>query len=728
MQSGTILFSGTNLGLYGRPRFTIRKTAEPAPPQAPTHWRVAVTVSLSLSAEMPATVWARARKIAELLDKGQEGTLEVRDENGTALSWQARPADHGSLTDAIKRKRGEVEITFTARQALGTAGDKVHATIDTLDGEDDLVLDRIMSWAENVRPVRPDSRLGNRTEIAESINFTARATYADAALGVAARAEALISAKQAFERAAAREVALTFAGETRTVQVEGITATPSEGWEYLTVEMQARRVVLPDAAIAEVTFEAAENEDPATGETRISLSGTIEADDRGIAVAKFEAILAAWRTPGTRVVSLRKTDTWLDGADTAEEEEPAWGGISFQIELSRKTSATRYTLQIADHEGADGRRVTYSGSTAADTLEHLLATVETAAGGKHPVEISSETTISYATDDEGTANLVNATFSREYALAATLLRGSVEMLTSRSPLGQWVTTVSGSMSAPSAATARAHARAFIPAGTILRTDDEREGSALHNATPGTPGAVVSSFTTIQFTYSWGVNHVSLTGITYTDLTAPDYGAMTEERTISGQCHAPSKSAAQEKVAALLTALSLANPVKSSFTHAHERQHHTSPEPDGITIDRWLHFDFSHTFIGAISGEVGHDIIRAEWSIERVGQVNHKPMTEVPLEKPVEQAANGYNIGTLTATGTCQARLQATARTWGQGKRTAVATTGGFTGAEDPPRERMQVTNVPFQGAAPAFYEFSFTYSFRYRDGLTGLWPSSGLTL
>jgi len=725
MQSGTILYAGTNLGLYGTPRFTLRKTAEPSPPQTATHWRVSVTVSLSLSAGMPATVWARARKLAAILEAGGRNTLSIVDENGTLLSWDAQPETFSSLTEAIARKKGQVEITFTALQTIADAADKIHATIDTLDGEDPLTIDRIMSWVQTARPTRPDERLGHRTEFVQAFSFSARASYADQGADTATRAAYLIAETKRFQNATAKEISLTFAGDTYIVQVESITATPSPGWEYLEIEAQARQVLLPDADVAEVQFSVTDAEDPTTGETRITLSGSIEADTAVLAENKIDALLTAYRTVGTRVLSIRKTDSYMDGADSAGGD-PAWRGIEFQIELSRNTSATRYTLAIQDREGADGHRVTYSGSATAATLEILLATVATAAGGKHPVELSQELTVNYATDDEGTVLLVNATFSREYAIPATKLRGSVQLATSKSPLGQWQATLTGSISAPTEAQALVHSRSFIPAGVILRTNDEKLSTALFNDTPATLGTIATQISTVDFSYAWGTAHLDFTGISYTDATNPDYTAMVEERTITGQCHAPDKATAIAQVNALLTALSLSNPTKVSLSHAHERQYSPTPAPE--TIDRWLAFDFSYSFVTGVTGEIGHDIIRAEWSIARTGQVDHIPMNEVPGEYPVEQVANGYNIGTLTASGSCSARLQATARTWGQGKRTAVATFGGNTGAENPPDERMAKAYVPFSGTEATFHEFSFTYSFRYRTGLAGLWPSSGLTL
>ncbi len=133
------------------------------------------------------------------------------------------------------------------------------------------------------------------------------------------------------------------------------------------------------------------------------------------------------------------------------------------------------------------------------------------------------------------------------------------------------------------------------------------------------------------------------------------------------------------------------------------------------------------FEAALTGSIGHDIIETQWSIQRIGMVDHEPMTEIPLGMPVKQIPFGYNIARLIATGSVKARVQVTAREWGQGKCAAVATFGAYTGAADPPDERMGQTMV-LNGADAAFHEFSFTYAFRYNGGLTGLWPSSGLTL
>jgi len=127
--------------------------------------------------------------------------------------------------------------------------------------------------------------------------------------------------------------------------------------------------------------------------------------------------------------------------------------------------------------------------------------------------------------------------------------------------------------------------------------------------------------------------------------------------------------------------------------------------------------------------VGHDIIEASFSLQRIGMVDHVPMTEIPLMKPVIQltggtAANpvgyGYTIGRLVASGSVKARQKATARAWGRTKRAFAALAGTHYGAADPPDERMAETYLPFSGTEITAYQFDFQYSFRYADGLTGL--------
>lgn len=717
MKAGTLRFDGTDLALYGSPRFTIRRTPEPAPPAIATHRRVTITVTVELSATMPATVWARARRLDALLGTRREGVLAIENENGATISWLATPGETG-LPEAIANGRGRVDMAFSAIESVAGADYPAAMTADPLDGNPALTLHRVGSWSENIRPTRPDGRLANRSEVGTTVTFSARTAYADSGSTLAARIETMQAEIDRVRALSGKECLVGFLGYERTLQFESVTATPSEGWEWLEVQAQARHVVLPGDTEAEVQFDTDEETDPTTGEIRHSITGTIKANEKTTAHAKVDALIAAWRTPARRVLIVKKTDTWMDGEDALVS--PAWTGLRFEIRLSEGSTEARYKLKIDTREGSDGRRVTYSGTAHASDLVTLLATVEEAAGGKHPVEVRGEISIDYETDDEGTEKLASASFSREYLTAATRLRGNITRGRENGAFGDWTTTIRGSISTDTAAHAAAIARSFIPEGVILRTDSEIDTSGLYGAAvDGTDKA--EQWASMEFTYAWGTSH-GRTNIQYTDTSAPDYTRMVEERGIAGTCWAVDKATAQAQVNALLAVLTLTNPTKSSLVHSQERQ----GDAPGTVLDRWLSFQFSYSFERPLTGMIGHDIIEASWGIERTGMVNHEPMTEVPNSFPVKQVPFGLNIGVLVASGSVKARQQATAITWGQSKRIAVASQSGTAGAADPPREKIGASYVPFSGTSVATYQFDFTYSFRYASGLTGLMPGTGL--
>lgn len=708
MKAGTILFHGADLGLYGAPRFTLRKTPEPAAPAVATHRRVEISVSVELRAEMPATVWARARALHGLLTSTPEGLLEIRDENGTAVSWMATPGET-TLPEVIERGAGRVEMSFSAREDLVESGGSIG--IDTLDGMPPLMIARVNGWSENVSVTRPDGRSPVRSEVAAVISFTARTAYADPLAPAAVRAEALLAAAGRLNALSSKEIHLSYAGFSRVVQVESFRAQPSAGWEWLDVEAQARYVTLPGEE-AEVSFTSEEAEDPATGEIRTVVAGSIKAPDKETAEAKLEAILMAWRTAARRVTRIRKQDSWLDGYDVASNLLE-WTGLDFTLEFTESGEEPRYTLKIDTRDGDDGRKITYSGTAYAPTVTSLLAIIKQISGDKHPITLREESSIDMATDDEGLEKLVGGSFSHEYAAGTKVMMGSFTRTVSDSRMSDAQTSVSGSVSAKTLKEARDMARGMIAPGVILRTDDETEGVALYGA--------AQLLMTLAFSYAWGRPHIS-TVMEYEDASSPDYTRMILQREISGVCRAKTKALAVVAVKALVDGLvgDKTLPVKESVASAHERE---SSEAPGAEVDRWVALRFGFSYELPITGEVGHDIIEASFALQRIGMVNHEPMTEVPLMKPVSQTQMGWNIGRLVASGQVRARQQATARVWGQGKRVAASQVGNFRGSEDPPDERMGVAYVPFDGDAVTTYEFSFQYSFRYADGLDGLWSS-----
>lgn len=720
MKAGTIVFGGADLALYGAPRFTLRKTPEPAAPAKATHRRVEITVTVDLRAEMPATVWARARALQALLAAGSEALLEMVDENGGVVAWQATPAGN-SLPQAIERRSGRVDMSFTAIEPVAEGNYPLGMTIDPMDGSPTLTIARPGDWTQNVRVSRPDERSAYRDEIACTVTFTARTAFADPLAAVPVRAEFLLDEAQRLEKLSGKQVRIVFAGFDRIVQVESFNAKPSPGWEFIDLDAQVRFVTLPGDSEAEVSFTTETIEDPATGETKTVVAGTAKAASKTTAETKVEAIITAYRTTGRRVSRITKKDKWVDGHDTTAAE---WLGIEFSIELTEGSAQTRYTLRIETREGADGNQITYSGTASAASLSVLLATVATASAGKHPVELRSSLTVEYATDDTGTLKLLQGSFSHEYQVAATVIRGSVTRGNAQGGFQDWQSSISGSVAASTYTIGRSAARSFIPAGIILRTDDENREDAFAGTDPA---ALATQLVTLSFSYAWGVPH-SKTTVEYEDTESPDYTRMLATREISGTARATNKATAQAAVAEILTGLGLSNPIRATFVSANERQTENS-----TTTSRWLSFRFSYGFETKLTGTIGHDIIEASFSLQRIGMVDFIPMTEVPLMKPVTQLTGGtmqnpigfgHTIGRLVAGGSVKARQKATAITWGQAKRTSAERVGSYYGAADAPDERLTESYVPFNGTSVACYQFDFQYPFRYADGLTGLMPGA----
>lgn len=714
MKAGTIRFNGADLALYGTPELVIRKTPEPAPPARCTHRRVDITVSIHLLAEMPSTTWRRAQALHSLLSSTPEGLLEVIDENGRGISWMACPGD-SSLPQAIKRGQGRVDLSFTAIEPVVDASFPLSMSIDPLDGSPVIQIARPTDWSQSIRPSRPDGRLAFRDSIANTITFRARTAFADPTTDTATRAAMLMTKADELNALQGREVSLSFAGFSGVVQVESFTTTPSTGWEWIDLEAQVRSVALPGDTEAEVAFTVETAEDPA-GDTRIILSGTIKAAERPLAEAKIQALLTAWNTTGRRVTRNVVRDEYYDGHDT---EAPEWTGLSFTFEFSETPSNARYTLEITTRESADGHRTTYTGTVTARTLGELIAAEISAAGGKHPVETSAELRIRYSTDEDNNQALVQGTFTREYQTQATGLRATITRNTNQGAFGDWQSTLSGRISAATYEIARSAARAQIPSGVILRVDDESHDIAA----AGVAAISNTQSASLSFTYTWGTNH-TVTHIQYEDTETPDYTRMVSMRDISGTIWAPDESSARSALNAIITGLSLSNPTRSRFSKSRERQTSGSP------IDRALSYRFEQTFEYKLTGTIGHDIIEAQFSLQRIGMVDYIPITEIPLNKPVTQITGGtlsnpvgygHTIGRLTASGSVKARQRNTARNWGQAKRSSAASvSGGFIGAADPPDERMAETYAPFNGTEVTCYQFDFTYGFRYADGLTGL--------
>lgn len=747
MNAGTILFNGTDLRLFGTPRFTMRKTPSPPPPDMISHWQVDIVVTVDLSAEMPATIWRRIQKLQEILMMKREGILIIADENNIATTWTATPGEN-SIPQAIERRRGKMEISFSATEPAAAADDNGVGTSMSIVpfGESTTInVERVMDWQEQTRVARPDSRSNVRQEIAGTINFTARSAYADMTQTEGDRAEQLMNAAEAIKAVSAKEAVVVYAGASRLVQFESVDAHPSPGWQFLEIKAQARYAKLPSNEKAEVTYNTDSSMDPATGMTRHVFSGNIRAATKTIANDRMLQLITGFKKPAMRLVRMDAKDAWLSGTDSDQE----WTGRDFTAEFNELPEKTHYTLKIDSQEGSEGGRTSYSGTACASSLSVLQSTIASAAGAKHPICLRQEISVEYATDENATQQLVSATFNYEYQVTTKLIYGTASRRSNQQRYGEWESSISGSITAPTEAIARTTARKLIPEDKTskIREMEETSSNTLFNA--AATESVAQLFTTLNFNYTWKETRDNC-ALRYEDSCSNDYSRMIQSRTISGTVWAPTQTAAEAAITVLRDILCTAPanrgvrgkvlPSTESTGHSFEGYY---PSNKTLTMDvlSWMSVNFSMTVEVPVSKESGHDIIECGFSIQRIGMIGNIPITEVPFGKPITQTPPentteditppnfGFNTGRLVISGSVKARQQLTAIQWGTAKRDMaknVFTTGTVptASAEDAPDETLTPVYLPFNGDVCTLFEFRFQYSFRFADGLLGSWPQS----
>ncbi len=732
MQTGTISFNGRDLSAYGRCSLTIQRSAQPPAPARPTHWQVTLRASISIDARMPATARARVEALQTCLDV-TEGELTFQDENGTAMSWIAQPSG-SNIADILRHGHGVMQLDFTARQELGsggtTAADATFRPHDaSTDGSGDITLHRVHSWQETVKTARSDERAATRKLTTTTISLQAQTAWADTSADYHTRLAWLHERRNEIRAMDTREGTLTRGSFQETVQVESIRITTGGNAEYLDISIQCRFARLPGSSTAEVEYTVQDTTDWATGKLTRTLHGTVEALDTATARLKADALASAYLTQGFRLRKKSVKEKLLDGEDQ-KLTLPAPTQYDIDIELSQYIHTT-WKLTVDSDENPQGATTTYSGTVTSASLATALAKAEEIGNhptNPHPALLSSKTTVETTSDPLGPGNttppqnpaaepaeLVKVSFTYTYATATTGIRANITQENATPAFADHTTRISGEITAPTEAEATAAARSYIPAGTCLREHTETSSSQRH--------ADNTRWTKTSFSYSWRTTHTPTT-LKYTETFAADYRHMTGTRTLAGTAWAENEATAE---AAILSLLATPLPhegklIAKSISTPYERCT-TTPHP---ATAEFLQKDFTLTIEENLTGETGHDIIEAKWSLERLGMVDHTPITPVPCGMPVRQTLTGSkNVGQLTASGSCTARQQATARTWGQSKRAMAITHGTHSGAELPPRERMEAGYKSFDATTPTTFTFSFTYSARYADGLLGIWPATG---
>ncbi len=726
MRTGNVRYNNTTLDHLGNPTISIQRSRQPASSERPSFYDARITVSVEIDSLSPSTSRAKVEAIKEALDT-EEGELTLGDENGTEKSWIAKPMSD-NIGEIFKMGYGTMEITFQANEPVNNTESISDAIFTPSNGDAAINIHHVHDWKITIRPNRKDERVGTHQSTTTTVSFQGRTKWADTNLDYEAREAWLDAEIQKLRGMDTKEGVMVRGSFNETVQVENMTFKVGGNAEFIAMEVQCRNTSLPDDTIAEATYTVSDDIDWMTSKWTRKLQGTIEASTETIARAKFDALATAYQTSGYRRRKQNLKPAYLDGADEALDT-PEFTQFIFSLEYDQIFWLT-FKLNIDTDESPSGNRMTYSGSTLSADLTAALDKAREIGNDlttPHPVQISSKETIKITSDintfgdgDPPNPSASNdtefkeVTFSYTYAVASTVLKATITQQISKPAFGDYTTSVSGEMTAPTEQEALDAAREYIPEETCLRENSESSSTVLHDED--------ELWTKINFNYGWRAVHTETT-LKYTDSLTTDYATMTGMRTYSGTARAVDKDTAVAAAAGIMEdplpndGILKGKDIKASLEQC----------PDTPESEDFIQVDFTFTIEENLVGLPAHDIIEAEYSIERIGQVPHDPITEIPCGPPVKQTMVGsLTTGQITVNGTCKARVEATAKAWGQSKQTIAVDHGTVgEGAKMAPRERIKANFRAFEAATPQTYTFSFTYAAKYIGGLEGLYPSTG---
>lgn len=732
MHAGTITWNGLDLSGLGKPKLDITKQPDPPAPAFPTRQLVTLKVTVDLEAMDPGTIQARATHLQESM-KVTEGILRSATGSGYAAEWLAQPGG-SNLTAVLAGQSNTLELNFSAveNHSAGVIAGIPTATFTPAGSDAPITLHAMRDVKEEINTERHSPRASARTLTTTTMTFTARIDQADAAAPLATRLAYLQAAAAAVKAIDCREALLVYQGDSRIVRVTEFSPVIDEARGVLDLRVQCFSSVLPDDTRSEGDFEMKTRLDAGSGEEVLTYSGTISAETRTIALGKLEAIRAANSTTGHRTVSFETGDKTIDGADTQGITGADWtGSLTFTLEMRQARTGGHYSLKIATTRDIRvGMRWNYSGSiTAASSGTALALARSLIVGAGHPIQTKSEENIEYVSDifTPTTRQFVKLDFSYDFEGPADGFIGG-EISTDRTlPLfGEYRRVVSGFLVATSRTVAEARLVILLAAeGAAIEKTLKWSDTYLDDA-----GGEKRVFQKLEFSAGSRVVR-SNASVKYTDSVSSDISTMLQQRTVSGTIWTDAQGHAETVLESLITSLfgggSTARPTKIDKNHAKENWGGATSLTSVSANSAWVQLDFSMSKASKIAGAVGYDIIKASYTLERVGSINHTVITPAPFARPVVQTGTGHLPGTISLNANCQAVLGATAREWVQGKMAllnAIGSAGSTRHLTGQPRESMAPEYEPFSGTSQLTFNYTGSYQWTFTgEVLDGLWPS-----
>lgn len=728
MHNGTIEWNGRDLGQVGKPRLNIQRQPDPPAPASASRMLVTLTVTVALEALDPGTILARCQWLASAMRCG-EGILRVSHGTGAVTEWLAVPGEN-NLAEALTGTSNEVVLAFTAieNHGAGTLAGMTGASFTPAGSSTPVALHAVREMREDVRTTRHSERASARSATTTSLSFIARVAMADMSASVADRTSYLQSVIQTVKALDTHQGTLAMNGSSHIVRVTEFSPTMDERKSMVEVNVQCHYITLPNAGSAEATMESDSRVDEGSGEEVISLSGSIEAETREIALAKLNALRAAQHAiTGRRVVSWNTKDKVIDGYDTDQGASNWTGGLSYSIEARQNLSGGRHTLRITTRKDIRaGMAWTYSGSVTGMSGTDALALARgIAAAQSHPVLVRSEETLEESTDISHTPgaarNFMKLDFSYEFeGPVSGFISGEMTWEEATLLAGEWRRTLSGYLLSVDRETSEARFNSLC-SGQPVALDKTLRWTETYLDKTGNDSQPAVNVSRLDFTASYRRTR-TYAAVEYADTADVDYATMLRSRDLSGTLWSDTREHAETALADFITfTLGATKPLRLRTSHALVAWGSGTSQArpaEGSGGSQWIKLDFSFSASESVSGTTGYDLLEASYTMERTGGLNQVVVTPIPFSRPVAQVATGYLPGRISINATAKAVNLATAKAWVQGAR---ALAGGGGHETDQPRESSSPTYAPMSGSSALTWTFSGSYGWTYVDGLDGIW-------
>ena len=718
----------------GKPSIRIDRRPDPEPPAMATRQVYSFSLEITIDRHSAAGVHAVIRELDKMFSRS-EGILRLEDETGFVREWLVSMRS-GKPNDALRGNGNVYSVEMTATVAMSANEQMSHGITFLPSGGSMIHLHAVRDLNESIATERHHPRKPARLISTTQISFIARVAYADQSLTHQQRMQQLQTLCNQYRALNCRDGILSMPGMSKLVEVTEWRPIIDERREYLEISVQCRRYDIPGEQQCEATITRRKSEDSATGETMITVSGSIIAEDRETALARMNAIKVEGMRNGTKLVKFDHTMPSAIGEDTDYLE--AWGGsIEFQMEYrSSSDQVIAFELRISSEQDVSNGsyRRSYSGFVSAKTLQEAETKARQLGWGKHPYWTRNSEVISYESQTElqGEENntpvvstaFVRLEFTYEYDLIEDFLEAEFTLTRNLPSYGDRIASISGSFAVENENTADQIQKKLIT--SLIPNSEGLSAQELEGRTQGlqiqetkrvkkfNQGMQVK-LTRRSIDFSVRIfNRGDECHIKYSRSENINYITLTREISASGTIWADNEQVAKSELAKLKDELQIEK-IISEKTQKEIEKYSKSPN------ETMVGFSFELSGNSDAGGDTGVDITEAQWSLSRTGQINHAILTEIPRNNPVAQIDMGWTIGRMSLTGSVKARSQNTAKKWAQELISMLLEVNGTAYETTPPEETITPNFLPGSTDVVTTWTFQFQYSRSYTNGLEETW-------